>query len=234
MATVLVLPELVVSPATLETVKTRLKKNGVDGYPILTLLGLSHREGTEGCVNEAVLLGPGGEELHRHRKMSCFTHGSAGQEAGEDNQTGFDLIVLESAIGTISTPICLDLFQEDVAAARSRLPVDLLLVPSLSDTTSAHLAQAKLAAASVHRTSTFVCNRRLLTQPTRERPEGSSFFLLPVTRSREGGPLQEKGDRQSPGHPNGKNHPKPGEVHHHPAHSDKPALVFSLIDLLGP
>jgi hypothetical protein len=72
--TLLILPELSIPPSTEAEIRRDLAKQGIDGYPLLTLFGCSHRRNSGDLdVNEAVLLGPDGAELHRHCKLAPFT-----------------------------------------------------------------------------------------------------------------------------------------------------------------
>lgn len=79
-ATMLIFPELAFSPAMLAAAQARLAAHGARGHPILTVAGLCHApHGSDGShLNEAVVLGPDGQELHRHRKLSRYTdeHGT--------------------------------------------------------------------------------------------------------------------------------------------------------------
>lgn len=97
-ATMLIFPELAFSPAMLAAAQARLAAHGAGGHPILTVAGLCHApHGSDGShLNEAVVLGPDGQELHRHRKLSRYT-----DERGtpEHITTGSTLAVLETPCG---------------------------------------------------------------------------------------------------------------------------------------
>jgi len=112
--------------------------------------------GSDGShLNEAVVLGPDGQELHRHRKLSRYTdeHGTV-----EHITTGSTLTVLETPCGHLATPICLDVFAEASKALLLASHATVLLVPSLSKKVSAH-RDASRAFATDRWGSTFVCNR---------------------------------------------------------------------------
>lgn len=156
-ATMLIFPELAFSPAMLDAVQARLAAHGAGGHPILTVAGLCHvPHGSDGSyLNEAVVLGPDGQELHRHRKLSRYTdeHGTP-----EHITTGSTLAVLETPCGHLATPICLDAFAAASKALLLASHATVLLVPSLSEKLSAH-RDASRAFATDRWGSTFVCNR---------------------------------------------------------------------------
>ncbi len=106
--------------------------------PILTLLGRCHRPNrrdSRNDVNEAILLGPDGRELARHRKLASFT---ADRRLSEKLEVGQTLTVLESAAGNLVPLICLDLPNVAISALLKQTHGNVILVPSLSSTTSAH------------------------------------------------------------------------------------------------
>lgn len=185
-ATILVFPELSISKAALHHVEAILanRDHGPDGFPILTLLGLCHaqvqQDDREWDVNEAVLLGPDGVELHRHRKMHCYSARlpTAPDDAiGERLLVGQEITILESPIGNLATLICLDLFHEESLEVLRRSHANMMLVPSLSPKTSAH-ARAASALEVSQLAATFVCNRWF--NPDHE----PSFCMLPRKRGR--------------------------------------------------
>jgi hypothetical protein len=156
-ATMLIFPELALSPAMLAAAQARLAAHGAGGHPILTVAGLCHApHGSDGShLNEAVVLGPDGQELHRHRKLSRFTDT---KDTPERILTGSTLGVLETPCGNLATPICLDVFAKASQALLFASHATLLLVPSLSEKLSAH-RDASRAFATDRWGSTFVCNR---------------------------------------------------------------------------
>lgn len=175
-ATVLVLPELSITPGVLADVKRILASHRVlEGHPVLTVLGLCHAPEPGGAdVNEALVLGPDGLELHRHRKLAPFT--TVGEAAcGERLLTGDAIAVIESEIGNLLTLICLDLFHLPARDAIMKSHADTLLVPSLSPATGPHETAAKTFQAS-QLAATFVCNRWL---DGWRYGECASFFRVP-------------------------------------------------------
>src|SRR5262249_19117919 len=89
-ATILVFPELGFPLAAAGAVKAKLAAGAGDVHPILTVMGLCHHRPANAALdlNEAVILGPGGAEVHRHRKLASFTAGVHGTPIGEQIMTG--------------------------------------------------------------------------------------------------------------------------------------------------
>ena len=173
-ATILLFPELSVSPGVHAAITERLGRNGDYGFPILTVLGLCHARDGDTDVNEAVLLGPDGVELHRHRKVTCYSdsaHGGCGEQLTQGNE----LTILECEVGNATLLICLDLFSAQTKATVATSHATLLLVPSLSPKTSAHQSAAQDYARHLN-ASTFVCNRWLGEAPP---DDASTFHVLP-------------------------------------------------------
>jgi hypothetical protein len=182
--TILMFPELAIPPRVEARVRALLAAQEGESYPLLTVLGLCHACPPEGGadVNEAVLLGPEGTELHRHRKLTRFGL-SGGYPYGEGTQTGLDVTVLSSPIGNLALLICLDLLHKGVVRAITNDSLaNVLLVPSLSPTTKAHRTRAA-ALGTDQLASTFVCNRSL----ENAGPEATSFYRVP---SREWGEVR--------------------------------------------
>lgn len=172
--TMLVFPELAFSPAMLAAARARLGQHGLGGYPILTVAGLCHAPHDSGAayVNEAVVLGPDGDELHRHRKLSRFADAGL---TSEEIATGFTLGVLETACGNLATPICLDTFAPASKALLLASHATVLLVPSLSPKVGPHQDAAREYAAA-RWVTTFVCNRTLAGFAS----EAPSFYWPPL------------------------------------------------------
>jgi len=164
-----------------ETVERRirdvLRSHGGDAWPILTLFGCTHRPSGDGrqYVNEAILLGPDGRELHRHRKLSRYT---ADRQFAEKIEVGNVLSILESPLGNLVPLVCLDLPHVGIRRLLEQTHGNFLLVPSLSRTTRAHASIARQLQAS-NRAATFVSNRCYDEAPSHEKPEGTSFFRVP-------------------------------------------------------
>lgn len=199
-ATILVFPELILTESGEERLRSMLRRNGREGFPLLTLAGRCHRRGAErNDVNEAILLGPDGTELHRQRKLAAFTDRHRG--LAERIEVGKELAVLESRIGNLVPLICLDLVSGKICGLVERSHGNVLLVPSLSDTTRDHRRAAKRLVVG-NLAATFVCNRPFHDpQPSAERPAGTSFYRVPRPRP-------------------------PRELLHFPDQADRPYLLF--------
>jgi hypothetical protein len=183
--TLLIFPELSIPPDTEMVIEQILAEQGVDGFPVLTLFGRSHRRNSTGNrdLNEAILLGPDGSRFPKpppHRKLVPFTDYSEGEKypCGENLETGKTVTVLECSFGNITPLICIDLLNGTVQDLIGRSHGNLLTVPSLSPKTSAHqkaadTLQLRLLAC------TFVCNHWNDDPPSHR---STSFYQLPVGR----------------------------------------------------
>lgn len=179
---VLLLPELAATDKVRREIAAELARQ--DHPPALTVVGLYHLPADSsdvdpelvgdsrvaGWTNEAVVLGPTGVELWRHRKLSKAeaelpVKGSDGVvrelKLGEDVQPGNCLRMVQTPVGTVAVVVCLDSFKDDVRGRLLASPADFLLVPSLSPSTHRHqnslqeLVQRQWGMA-------FVCNRTVL------------------------------------------------------------------------
>ncbi len=171
-SSVLLMPELAATPKVLGALERALAKNR--DAPALTVVGLYHGKtdlasdsqsalvgdsALASRVNEAVVLGPGGKELWRQRKLS-YAQGRTDPDGVTDPDDMTDLtaepatedvplvedirlgdeleIVPTTSLGTIAVPICLDII---ASAAKARIlssPTEVLLIPSLSPTLHRH------------------------------------------------------------------------------------------------
>jgi Carbon-nitrogen hydrolase len=170
-AAILVLPELSTAAEDLAHLQQLLGAHGRDDHPLLTIAGLEHAPGDGAFVNEAVLLGPYGDVLHRHRKLARFS----GDDLTEHIVTGTKVTVIESPIGNLCTLICLDLFNDAVEPVVTASHANVLLTPSLSNVTTAHQTAAAEYLAS-NLAATFVSNRSLHAS---DKGSNSTFALLP-------------------------------------------------------
>ena len=199
----LILPELAIPPAVEKEVRSLLAVHGTESHPLLTLFGCCLRRTEDGDFNEAVLLGPDGTEIHRHRKLTSFTL-VIGKEplrlVAEPNTVGNRISVLESAIGNLAPLICLDFIHQPLFQVLACSHANLFAVPSLSDSTGAHRKAAATLQTS-NRASSFVSNRSIggLSE------EATSFFRIPC---------------------------QDGLCSHLPHGKDTPYLLFSLTDWL--
>ncbi len=167
---ILLLPELALSDRGIRELQEWLGSSDQGGSPpALTVVGLQHTdapkvsEGLATKVNEAVILGPSGVELLRHRKLSAAQTTVEIPDIGactvvEDIQVGDHLQMVQTLVGTVAVLICLDSFAETLEARLTASPVSLMLVPSLSPTVHRHQNSLQLL---VQRRAgvAFVCNR---------------------------------------------------------------------------
>ena len=179
--TLLVFPELAIPADTDQEIRSILAGHGSPGHPILTLFGRCHRRNAAGDsdLNDAVLLGPDGSELHRHQKLTAFTGFSRDRKShyGERLEVGVVVSVLECALGNLTPLICLDLIHTPYAPVLRRSHANLFPVPSLSPETVPHRTAAKQLQVT-NQASTFVSNRWIdgLSE------EATSFYQVPRSK----------------------------------------------------
>lgn len=170
-ASILLLPELALSERGISRLQGCLESpdQHAGSPPALTVVGLQHidvpdvEEGRATKINEAVVLGPSGGELLRHRKLSAAQAeveiaGTGKCTVVEDIQLGDHLQMIQTSLGTLAVLICLDSFAEGLEGRLTASPASLLLVPSLSPTVHRHQNSLQLL---VQRRAgvAFVCNR---------------------------------------------------------------------------
>jgi predicted amidohydrolase len=166
---ILVLPELVATDDVLATIGEELRSLR-RAAPALTVVGRYHQLCEDVAdhpdqgryFNEAVVLGPLGGILWRHRKLSSAADDVDTEDGSrkivEDIRLGRSLDVVDSPLGSLAVAICLDTFADHSRERLARSPANVLLVPSLSQkvarhrTSLWHLVQVLFGIA-------FVCNR---------------------------------------------------------------------------
>jgi predicted amidohydrolase len=171
-SSILLMPELAATPPVLAAIRAQLAAER--DAPVLTVVGLYHLpadadpglaslaggEELSDHVNEAVVLGPRGDVLWRHRKLTCAegTMRKDEPKLAEDIRLGDRLTVVPTPLGNLAVVICLDSFAPHVRDRLAKSPANVLLIPSLSPgvhrhrDSLQHLVQLLWAAA-------FVCNR---------------------------------------------------------------------------
>lgn len=142
-ADVVVFPELSICPILRERIRDWLLERR-DYHPFLMLLpGSFHEEEDGRTFNIAELFNRSGKSLLRHRKMTRY----GTQERQEAIETGNCIELLDTHIGLIGIPICLDFCQEGrpFSYLWEKIGVEWLLVPAFGDekSISAHLRRAK-------------------------------------------------------------------------------------------
>ncbi|MGO9320371.1 MAG: hypothetical protein ACLQBY_06175 [Solirubrobacteraceae bacterium] len=205
---VLVLPELAATQDVEEAIVRTLRElHQQHRAPALTVIGLYHRfpaapepiaaaerallgdAELSGRVNEAIVLGPDGCELWRHRKLSAAqAQSAAGAEPPpgmpaptEDITLGDTLRFASSPIGRLAVLICIDAFAEHLWQRLVQCGVDVLLVPSLSPTVHRHANALQLLVQKLWGAA-FVCNRapeRAVGDASRwDEPYNRSFWAF--------------------------------------------------------
>jgi predicted amidohydrolase len=177
---ILILPELTVSSATLAALQDELATQDENcelpmSPPVLTVVGCLHHEIAvesgpgesllAGHVNEAVILGPDGSELWRHRKLTSAAdslQNAQGLEATvvEDIRLGDRIGVLPTPLGAVSVVICLDCIADRVRRRLIASPAEVLLIPSLSKKVIRHRSSLGDLVQKLWGVA-FVCNRWL-------------------------------------------------------------------------
>jgi hypothetical protein len=189
-ASILVLPELGLDPVSLDAVIAELRKPGRS--PALTVAGLRHTTIAEGdagyskWVNEAVVLGPRGQELWRHRKL---TDAGSDKPMGEYDpfveaiRLGEEVKVIQTQIGTFAVLICLDTFGTKSRERLAKSPANVVLVPSLSHSVKPHRESLGHVVKELWGAA-FVCNRSPLLEDGDELWNGDtvrSFWVVAVS-----------------------------------------------------
>jgi predicted amidohydrolase len=195
---VLVMPELAATANVERAIAEQLGRE--HEAPALTVVGLYHRDAPsgepdpdaelDGCsllaphVNEAVVLAPDGSELWRHRKFSCAGALVAGDEMPfvESSRPGDKLHVVLSPIGAIAVVVCLDSFYGNGTDRLQRSGVDVLLVPSLSQSVLRHRTSLQRLVQQLWAIA-FVCNRALAEELDRRTNRRRSGWDHPHNRS---------------------------------------------------
>lgn len=141
-AAVVVLPELTICPGLRRMVSDWLDDR--QGHPfILVLPGSFHEEEKGKAFNVAELFDRFGNPVLRHRKLTRF----GTKKKQEGIKTGSRIDLLETPIGLIGIPICLDFCDEGkiLHSLWETLGAEWLLVPAFGADTSidAHLRRAQ-------------------------------------------------------------------------------------------
>ncbi len=170
---VLVLTEL---SATVGVVSRARAEIGGD-FPLLVVGGLHHHERDGDWWNLAEVIGPSGEVVFTHKKLTRINVPDSDPPRWECHQVGDALTVLPSPIGLMAIAICKDVFDRPTEYEASQ--ATLVLVPSLSPKTQQH---ANAAAVLVHRNlaTTVVANRWGILGGDVHPEAGPSVIVHPV------------------------------------------------------
>jgi predicted amidohydrolase len=206
--TVLVMPELVATTRIEQRIVTALATTR--SAPALTVVGRYHRRVPAGeppppgvpadavlarRVNEAIVLGPDGKLLWRHRKFTAAQDrpndavDDGELPVAEDNRVGRVLQIVPSPLGMVAVVVCLDSFTDHVRARIEHGGADVLLVPSLSPHVKRHRASLQHLVQALWGIA-FVCNRAFRPpdegqdrEKRGEEPPAESVWNEPKNRS---------------------------------------------------
>lgn len=171
-SSVLILPELAATPDVLEALREALRDE--PQAPALTVVGLYHlpadsdtetydlvaEEDLGNYLNEAVVLGPDGSELWRHRKLSCAEGKVVEDEpkVAENIRPGRKLDFVPTPLGNVAVAICLDTIAKPGRDRLVESPANVLFVPSLSPSVRRHRDSVRHLVEVIWGVA-FVCNR---------------------------------------------------------------------------
>ncbi|MEI6756651.1 MAG: hypothetical protein WCK85_02275 [Chlorobium sp.] len=151
-AHILLMPELTITPAIRLKIVAELERQNEGGdenhamsVPLI-ILGSFHEQIASGWRNHAeAVLGLDGTHLFGcdKRKSVTFNNCKEGIECSP-----MPLTCLFTPLGLMAMAICKDLFEAEPAAVLASLPLDWLLVPSMSDNINPH----KMSARTMHHT----------------------------------------------------------------------------------
>ncbi|MGC8490125.1 MAG: hypothetical protein ACP5SH_00145 [Syntrophobacteraceae bacterium] len=137
---ILVLPELTVCPTLRRKVRDWLDDQP-DHCFILVLPGSFHEERNGERFNIAELFNRFGNTVLDHRKLTRY--GDSGRQ--EDIKTGRRIELLDTPVGLIGIPICLDFCEEGapLSSLWEKIGAEWLLVPAFGETSSIHAHQRR-------------------------------------------------------------------------------------------
>lgn len=163
---VLLFPELVLDAATLQAVRDWLATHNLRAPRLrLVVAGSRHHPEADGWRNRCTVLDLAGEVLWEQDKRTPFVIddaktlqtlkvGCTAARAFEPTRPGYAVVLRESLLGRLLTPICLDYIDD---ALWAELGADIFLVPAMSKGLSRFRDMAKNLG-GLHGTASFVCN----------------------------------------------------------------------------
>lgn len=155
----LVFPELTLSPANQQAIERHLLDRSRQYRPCripLIVLGSFHRQGEEKRNQARLLWGGDGRRILEHNKYSPASLDNVTEDFLPGNHAAF----LCTPIGNFSLAICKDIFDDFAGLWIDHLAPEWLLVPSLSNSLSQHLATTKKLW-NRHRCTSIVANQRI-------------------------------------------------------------------------
>lgn len=146
-AKIVVFPELSVTESMRNAMAEWMVEKHKDTSIIWIVAGSFHEQmssDTSKWINRTYSIGPMGTTFHMHTKINAFGREN---ETHEDIREWRDIWLLETPLGLVATPICLDYCQSNSNAAASdvmnELFLDLCLVPAMDKKNGAHIDKAK-------------------------------------------------------------------------------------------
>ena len=192
---ILLLPELSfdeeLERLTVDWLRTRNLPN-----PVLQLIvaGSRHVDRVDGFVNRYLALGVAGDLVWEQDKSIPFTvsgngelcklqQGCTADKAFEPVQLGRRVTLLQTRVGRLLGPICLDYLEDGIYA---EVGADLFLVPAMSAGLSRFHAQARTLG-NRHLAASIVCNAHT------DGEQGDRFVVYLPTRDKGKLAVQEQG-----------------------------------------
>ena len=148
-AHIVVFPELTITPKLRHSIVRWLHEVEDKEHSIIWIVaGSFHEEISDksgAWINRSYSFGYEGQIIHKHTKFCSF--GKLDDKGYEDIKLWRDIWLVETPLGLVATPICLDFCNTNSGSPSanifSELMVDLCLVPAMAKSDSAHRRQAK-------------------------------------------------------------------------------------------
>jgi len=163
-------PELTLDAGLLHDLRLLLGTRNPARHPLLTVAGSFHADSDDGWVNRCRVLGAAGTVLFSQDK--CVAYSLPGAQTTErlcatlgiDNRGGYEditqcatLQILDSPLGRLATPICLDFCGDELHGLLVESCVNLLLVPAMTPRMELFHERAR-DLGTQNRAATFVVN----------------------------------------------------------------------------
>jgi hypothetical protein len=193
---VLCFPELTLDGSLLHHLQLLLKLRNPSRHPLLVVAGSFHADAATGWVNRCRLLGGSGELLSVQDKCAAYNLPGnqvtphLGQTLGVDERGGYEdidqstvLEILDTPLGRLATPICLDFCGEQLRDLLVDTCVNLLFVPAMTPRMAPFLDRAR-DLGTQNRAATFAVNSTWLLRQIGASPLPESVVLayLPARR----------------------------------------------------
>src|SRR6185436_9201042 len=186
---VLCFPELTLDGSLLHHLQLLLKLQNPSRHPLLVVAGSFHADAGKGWVNRCRVLGGSGEPLSTQDKCAAYNLPGAqvtphlGQTLGLDERGGYEdieqstvLEILDTPLGRLATPICLDFCGEQLRDLLVDACVNLFFVPAMTPRMEPFLDRAR-DLGTQNRATTFAVNSSWLLQQIGVSPVLESVVL---------------------------------------------------------